>query len=66
MPDVLFTIVKAFDKESGVPIGTTVHSTRSEEDNICKVVTVVQKEKVLVMKTGREHSQIRNFAAKTF
>lgn len=52
-----------FDKESGVPVATTVHSTRSEEDDIHKVV---QSEKVLVVKAGREHTRFCKFPATLF
>ena len=43
---------ETFDKKSGVSIG---HSTRSNEDDICRVVSVLQSDEVLAVKAGRKH-----------
>ena len=54
---------EAFDKESGVPVGTTAHSTRSNADDIRRVVSVLQSEKVLAVKAGRKHSRFPQISA---
>ena len=54
----------AFYRESDVLVSTTVHSTRSEEDDINKVVSVVESEKVLVVKA--KHARFRKFPAMQF
>ena len=51
----LASMRETFDKESGVPVATTAHSTRSNVDDIRRVVSVLQSEEVLVVKAGRKH-----------
>lgn len=59
----LASIRETFDKESGVPGSTTTHSTRSNEDDIRRVVSVLQSEEVLVVKAGRKHSRLPRISA---
>ncbi len=44
----LHQICEAFDTQSDVPFRTTAHSTRSDEDDVKKVVSVVLQNKLLV------------------
>ena len=49
-------ICGTFDAESGVPFRTTAHSTRSDRDDVKKVVSIVLKDKLLVdTKEPRQH-----------
>lgn len=59
----LASMRETFDKESGVPVSTTAHSTRSNEDDIRRVVSLLQSEKVLVVKAGRKHSRFPRISA---
>lgn len=59
----LASMRETFDKESGVPGSTTAHSTRSNEDDIRRVVSVLQSEEVLVVKAGRKHSRFPRISA---
>ena len=52
-----------FNKESGVPVGTTSHSTRANDCDIRRVVSVLQSEEVLVVKAGRKHSRFPKISA---
>lgn len=54
---------ETFDKETGVSVGTSGHSTRSNEDDIRRVVSVLQSEKVLTVKAGRKHSRFPKISA---
>ena len=47
--------VKRFDKISGVPFGTQVHSTKSDEKDVVRVTEVVLKQKLFVITQGRKH-----------
>ena len=51
------TLCKHFDSESKVPI-TSVHSTRTDKNDIQKVVKAVIDKNLLIIKTRRSH---RNF-----
>ena len=46
-----------FDKQSGVPVGTSAHSTRPDDADVLRVTSVVRKEKLLEVKPGRCHSR---------
>ena len=54
---------ETFDKETGVSVGTSGHSTRSNEDDIRRVVSVLQSEKVLTVKAGHKHSRFPKISA---
>lgn len=51
----LHRICERFDDQSGVPRRTTAHSTRSDSDDVKKVVDIVLKNKLLVDMGSREH-----------
>lgn len=53
-------IAKQFDKESGVPITTSAHSTKSNVTDICKVVTVVLQQKMITTVSARAHKCFPN------
>ena len=61
------TLLKAMrdacDKETGVPVGTTAHSTRSAEEDIHRVVSIMQSKQVFAVKAGRYHSQFPRISA---
>jgi len=49
-----------YDAESGVPWRTTAHCTKSDRDDVKKVVKVVLKNKLLVELGAREHKSFPN------
>ena len=53
-------VCKNFDKESGVPVTTSAHSTREDKTDIGKVVTSVLTNKLLQIIPGRKHSTFKN------
>ena len=55
----VFAISKQYDKESGVPIITTAHSTKSDAADIAKIIDVVLKEDILNIKPGRSHKKFK-------
>ena len=55
----LHQICETFDVQSGVPCTMTAHSTRSDKDDVKKVVNTVVKNKLLVEMGGREHRSFR-------
>ena len=52
----LASMRETFDNESGVPVSSTAHSTRSNEDDIQRVVSLLQSEKVLTGCEGRSQT----------
>ena len=56
----VYAISKQYDKESGVPVTTTAHSTASDAIDVSKVVSVVLKEKLLEVHPNRHHNSHRN------
>ena len=56
----VYAISKQYDKESGVPVTTTAHSTASDTIDVSKVVSVVLKEKLLEVHPNRHHNSHRN------
>ena len=46
-------ISKQFDKESGVPITASAHSTMSDVTDICKVIAVVLQRKLITPQMDR-------------
>ena len=55
----LHQICKRFDSESGVPITTTRHGSRSDIEDVRKVVKIVLKSKLLAELGQREHRSFR-------
>ena len=51
----LDALVKTFDQESDVPVGTSAHSTRSDADDVAKITEVVMKNKLLKIVEGRSY-----------
>ena len=56
-------ISKQFDKESGVPITTSAHSTMSDVTDICKVIPVVLQQKLITPVSSRAHRSFPNMSA---
>ena len=56
----LHQICDRFDAQSGVPSRTTAHSTKSDRDDVKKVVDTVLKNKLLVEIGHREHRSFRD------
>ena len=52
---ILGTIAAQFDLQSGVPVGTSAHSTCSDEADVSRVVSVVQSNSLLTVNIGRIH-----------
>jgi hypothetical protein len=52
-------ICETFDNESGVPCRTTAHATRSDVDDVKKVVKLVLQNKLLVQMENREHRSFK-------
>ena len=46
-----------FDKETGVPVSTSAHSTRPDDADVLRVATVVCKEELLKVKPDRCHTR---------
>lgn len=59
----LGSIRDSFDRETGVPTATRKHSMRSEDDDINRVVSVLQTKQVLAVKHGRKHSRFPSIPA---
>ena len=53
-------ICERFDAQSGVPRRTTAHSTKSDRDDVKKVVDTVLNNKLLVEMGHREHRSFRD------
>ena len=51
----LHCICQAFDTQSGVPHGTTSHSTRPDTQDVLKVIDTVLKNQLLKPIPGRKH-----------
>ena len=52
----LYKICHNFDERSGVPIGTSAHSTLSDSQDMAKVVSTVFKKELFSVIPGRKHS----------
>ena len=52
----LHCICTAFDKQSGVSLGTVAHSTRPDTQDVIKVVSTILSNQLLVPTPGRKHS----------
>ena len=46
-----------FDKQSGVPVCTSAHSTRSDYSDVLRVAVVVSEQNLLQVMLGRSHSR---------
>ena len=57
----LCQITDKFDQETNVPVVTTAHSTRSDENDVKKVACVLLKNKTLIIKPGRKLNNFKNF-----
>ena len=56
----LHKFTKVFDDQSYVPFTSTSHTTKSDEDDVAKVVFVLLKNKNLEVIKGRKHSMFSN------
>lgn len=52
-------ICQRFDNQSGVPWRTTAHSTKSDKDDVRKVVGIVLKNQLLVEVGNRDHKSFK-------
>ena len=57
----LNSISEGFDSQSGVPHHTSAHSTKSDIDDVNKVMATVNKHKLLTQVGKREHQSFPNF-----
>ena len=55
----IHTVCENFEKQSGVPFVSSAHSTRSNVEDIAKVVSVVLKKELLTIVPGRKHGSFR-------
>ena len=55
----LHRIRAKFDKESGIPVGTTAHTTRPDDSDVLRVTSVVCREKLLEIKPRRCHTRFQ-------
>ena len=55
----VFAVSKQYNKESGVPVVTTAHCTKSDAGDVAKILDVVLKEKILKIKPGRFHKNFK-------
>ena len=51
-----------FDKQSDVPVVTTAHTTRTDEEDVAKVISVLMKNRSLSITPGRKLSQFKQFS----
>lgn len=58
---VLSKIRDVFDVEAKVPVQTIAHATLDDEADVCKVVDVLIRNKILTVTSGRTLSQFQNF-----
>lgn len=56
----LHTICEAYDSQSGVPHGTTAHSTRPDAVDVVKVVNTVLKNTIIQPTPGRKYDAFPN------
>ena len=56
---ILESICKRFDQQSGVPVGTHAHSSRSDKQDITKVMNTVLHRELLEIIPGRAHSTFK-------
>ena len=59
---ILCNIRDKFDCESNIPVPTTSHSTKSDQENVVKVASVLLKNKTLSIITGRKLSHFKSFS----
>ena len=52
-----------FDKLSGVPVGTSAHSIRPDNNDVFRVTSVVVRDDILSMKSGRSHTRFQKISA---
>ena len=50
-------IIENFDKCTGLPFIGSVHSTRSDDEDVMKIVNVVRGNDLLTVRPGRAYSQ---------
>lgn len=55
----LESICKRFDQQSGVPVGTHAHSTRSDKQDVSKVINTVLSRELLEIIPGRAHTSFK-------
>ena len=51
-----------FDKQSGVPVSTTAHTTRPDDNDVLRVSSVLVKNEILSVKPKRFHSSFRTMS----
>ena len=62
----LRNIRDAFDADTKVSPQTTAHSTKDDEGEVAKVVSVILKNDILLIKKGRKHSSFSNIKPDPF
>ena len=58
----IHAICKQYDRESGVPVQTTAHSTRSDAGDVNKVINIVQTNDLLRILPGRKHNAYKKIS----
>ena len=61
---VLSEMRENFDKQSGVPVSTTAHATRPDDNDVLRVSSVLVKSEILSVKPKRFHSSFRTMSVK--
>lgn len=51
-----------FDKQSGVPVSTTAHTTHPDDNDVLRVSSVLVKNEILSVKPKRFHSSFRTMS----
>ena len=59
----LHDLAETFDRESHTPVPTTAHSTKSDDVDVRRVVSVLLKKEVLALKPGRAHSHFAGISS---
>ena len=55
----LHSVCKQFDRESSVPVTTSAHSTRTDKNDVQKVMKAVQDNDLLTVTSGRSHRSFK-------
>lgn len=59
-------IIQNFDTCTGLPFVSSAHSTRSDEEDVLKIVNVVRGNDLLTVRPGRAHSQFPGMTPNPF
>lgn len=56
----LHEFIRIFDEQTHIPATSSAHTSRSDEDDVTQVVSVLLKNRIMEEKSGRKHSLFTN------